>query len=309
MGESDRYQEYKIRKHRFTLGQDNNALMAIVILNAIFLITLMTVRAAYFFYERTPLDFESEVLPWFQVPGSFVRLSERPWVMLTSMFSDISLFRIVSNMIWLWAFGSILQGIAGNRKLIPVYIYGGFMGGLFFVISYTFIPALRDTQAVAGLLGANSAVMAVAMATCMLTPNYRFFPMIGGGISIWVLMLLYLAIDYAGIATSAAAFSIAHLAGALTGALFVVLLKKGWDGSAWMNNMYEWFMNLFNPYKKDKSSFKEKVFYNTGKREPFTKTSNITQQRIDELLDKINQKGYKFLTDEEKNFLKRASEE
>jgi len=35
----------------------------------------------------------------------------------------------------------------------------------------------------------------------------------------------------------------------------------------------------------------------------------VTQQRIDEILDKINQKGYHFLTDEEKELLKRASEE
>jgi len=44
-------------------------------------------------------------------------------------------------------------------------------------------------------------------------------------------------------------------------------------------------------------------------RQPYKKTPNITQQRIDEILDKINQKGYRFLTDEEKELLKRASEE
>ncbi|MBS1497488.1 MAG: rhomboid family intramembrane serine protease, partial [Bacteroidetes bacterium] len=43
--------------------------------------------------------------------------------------------------------------------------------------------------------------------------------------------------------------------------------------------------------------------------EPFTKSTNITQQRIDEILDKINQKGYHFLTDEEKQVLKKASED
>jgi len=34
----------------------------------------------------------------------------------------------------------------------------------------------------------------------------------------------------------------------------------------------------------------------------------VTQQRIDEILDKINQKGYQKLTEEERDMLRRASE-
>ena len=69
-------------------------------------------------------------------------------------------------------------------------------------------------------------------------------------------------------------------------------------------------MNLFNPNKKsDRGNIREKVFYNSDNRKPYKKTSNVTQQRVDEILDKINQKGYHFLTDEEKNILKRAADE
>ena len=51
------------------------------------------------------------------------------------------------------------------------------------------------------------------------------------------------------------------------------------------------------------------MFYNTGNRSPYSKQSIITQQRVDEILDKINNKGYQFLTDEEKQILKKAAEE
>ena len=134
--------------------------------------------------------------------------------------------------------------------------------------------------------------------------------MLGGGIPIWILLAVYLFIDFVGIASFSAAYSLSHLGGALAGCLFVILLKRGWDGSKWMNSLYSWFINLFNPYKKSNSpSVKEKVFYNTGSRAPYSKTSNVTEQRIDEILDKINQKGYSYLTDDEKNILKRAAEE
>ncbi|MES1215057.1 MAG: DUF6576 domain-containing protein [Bacteroidota bacterium] len=50
------------------------------------------------------------------------------------------------------------------------------------------------------------------------------------------------------------------------------------------------------------------MYYKSSKA-PYNKTPNITQQRIDDILDKINQKGYQFLTDEEKELLKKASKE
>jgi hypothetical protein len=43
--------------------------------------------------------------------------------------------------------------------------------------------------------------------------------------------------------------------------------------------------------------------------QPFKKANIITQQRIDEILDKISQKGYHSLTEDEKEMLKRASQE
>ena len=53
---------------------------------------------------------------------------------------------------------------------------------------------------------------------------------------------------------------------------------------------------------------KEKHFYRADKK-PFEKVSNVTQQKLDAILDKINQEGYELLTEEEKAFLKRASKE
>jgi hypothetical protein len=55
MGESDRYQDYKrLKRRRFTLGQDNNALMALFTINVIFFLLLLTIQVVYFFYQQTP---------------------------------------------------------------------------------------------------------------------------------------------------------------------------------------------------------------------------------------------------------------
>lgn len=310
MGEADRYQEYKIRKRQFTLGQPGNALVWLFAFNVIFYLVLLTIKTGLSVNEQSQNVFYTQVVNWFQLPASLPKLGERLWTVLTYMFSDVVLFRAISNMLWLWAFGSILQNLTGNKKLIPVYLYGGLAGALFFILAGNLIPANKTAIDTNNLLGANASVMAVAVAATMIAPDYRFFRHIRGGIPIWVLTVLYIVIDLAGVASQNTTHAIAHIGGGVAGLLFVLLLRRQVDMSNWMNNLYSWFVDLFNPNKKKKSySVKEKVFYNAGNRKPFSKTSNVTEQRIDEILDKINQKGYKYLTDEEKAILKKAGEE
>ena len=310
MGESDRYPEYKQPKKRLTLGNDGNALVALFSLNVIFFLLLITIQVVYFFFQANEAAFATQIVQYFEMPAQLTKLSERPWTILTYMFSHTGVMHILSNMLWLWAFGFILQELTGNKKLIPIYIYGGLAGALAFIMANYLIPPLHPFIGSASLMGANAATMAVAVATTTLAPQYRFFKNLNGGIPIWVLTLIYVLIDIAGVASLGAAFSLSHLFGGLAGFIFIYLLRKKIDGSVWMNSLYNWFMQLFNPHKKNTGNpLKEKVFYNAGGRKPFHKTSNITQQRVDEILDKINQKGYHFLTAEEKDILKRASEE
>ncbi len=320
MGESDRFhrQDYrKPRRSRLLFGADGNALMALFSINTIFVLVLLTIQVGFFVGARTPIDFYNNIVQWVELPASLVKFSTRPWTILTYMFSDSpysatgagGIIRAITNMIWLWSFGYILQQIAGNNKLIPIYIYGGLLGAVFFFIANYAIPPIASFRESAGLLGANAGVLAVAVATTTLAPEYRFFTQIRNGIPIWVLTGIYILIDFAGVASMNAAYSLSHLGGALAGFLFVVLMRRGKDGSIWMNKFYNYCLHLFDPKKIKPEEKQNKVYYNTGDRKPFTKTSNVTQKRVDEILDKINQKGYHFLTDEEKDFLQKASKD
>jgi membrane associated rhomboid family serine protease len=310
MGESDRYIDYKIKKQRFTLGNPDNALMWLFALNVVSFLTLQTIRVASNVNDHSDVFFYTEVKGWVQVPANLLSLSKKPWALISFMFSDVFLMNAFSNMLWLWAFGSVLQNLTGNRKIIPVYLYGGFAGVVFFIAAAYLIPTNKILIDSLGLLGANASVMAVAAAATAIAPNYRLFSHISGGIPIWILTMVYIVIDLAAVAQGPGAIPIAHIGGAIAGFVFVRMLKNNIDGSEWMNNFYSWFINLFNPNKKaPKNSIKERVFYNTGTRVPYQKTSIVTEQRVDEILDKISQKGYSSLSKEEKDILKRASED
>ncbi|HEV2354856.1 MAG TPA: rhomboid family intramembrane serine protease [Puia sp.] len=297
-------------RKKMALGQDGNALVQLVVLNGVLFVILKFIYVLYLLNSRNPAAYDSNVLNWFVLPGTVEKLSSRPWTVLTYMFSEQHIFRFIGNMFWLWCFGYILQDMTGNRKLIPIYLYGGVAGAIFFLLSYAIFPQLQSAAPAARLIGSNAAIMALAIAITTVAPDYRIFPMINGGIPLWILTLLYLLVDFSSIAHGDAGAYIANLAGAATGFLFIYQLRRGHDGSVWMNQVFDWFNNLFDPDKKQKiRSPKDEFYYKVSGTQPFKKIPNVTQQRIDEILDKINQQGYRFLTDEEKEVLKRAADE
>lgn len=293
------------------LGQDNNALVLLFAINTLLFVGIVSLKIIYYLSD-TPVDlFYRQVLNWLSLPASVDTLSGRPWTLLVYMFTHHSFWQLLTSMLWLWCFGYILQDLAGNNKLIPVYLYGGLTGGVFFVLTSNIVPALAShAETMAPMLGAGSAVMAIAVATTTLAPDYRVFPLINGGIPLWVITLVYVAIDFATLSgNNAAGIGAAHLAAGVIGFLFVRQLHRGQDWSRWMIRLVNWLDDLFNPEKKQHTKEgSQKLFYKTD-RKPFEKTPHVSEQRVDEILDKINRHGYESLTSEEKDFLERASRE
>ena len=61
MGESDRYIDYKIKRHRFTLGQPDNALMWLFVFNVVFFLVLATIKVAISANDNSDTVFYSQV--------------------------------------------------------------------------------------------------------------------------------------------------------------------------------------------------------------------------------------------------------
>jgi hypothetical protein len=223
------------------------------------------------------------------------------------MFVHEKLLRVLANLLWLWAFGFILQDLAGNRKIIPLFIYGGIVGGIFFLVSCYVLDG--NLSANGSLLGSAAGVLAIAIAATAISPRYRIFPMLGGGIPLWILAAIYVIIIVASVPFQDISIHVAHVAGALTGLLVAYQLKNGRDLTAGFNRLFDTIGTMFNPGKKPVKREKKEHFYKVGDTNPFKKVPNITQQRIDTLLDKINQNGYGSLSEEEREILRRASED
>jgi len=301
------------RKNNILLGQNDNALTWLIVINAVVFVGLFFIKLIYQLsidQGNYQLIFEKNIQSWLTLPATFQTLVHRPWTLVTHMFVHDSILGLISTTLWLWAFGYILQDLAGNNKLFPVYIYGGIVSGILFIAVENIFPGLRAHIAnTPDFLGGSASVIAIAIAVTTLAPRYKLLPMLNGGIPLWVFSLVFVAIEYISVVGTNAAYAIAYAGSGFTGFFFIRQLRRGYDWGAWMSSAVNWADDLFNPAKKQAvQTEKQKLFYKATKK-PYEKKTVVTQQRVDDLLDKINQQGYHLLTDEEKDFLKKASEQ
>lgn len=302
------YMQSKV-KRGIRFGEDGDALMMLIFINVMVFVIITFIKIVY---QLTPINmelFQSQILDWVGFPADLTDFIKKPWVLLTHMIAHHSVWSLLGNMLFLWAFGFLLQDLIGNRHVVPIYIYGAAAGALFFVASANLLPGFRSAIGSFQLFGASASVMAIAIATTVTAPDYRVFPMINGGIPLWVITLIYVVIDFAGLASASFPYHLSHLAGAGMGFWYIRLIRNGNNPGEWMHRLYNWFINLFNPAAKaPKRSMKKEVFYNTKGQQPFTRKPNVTEQRVDAILDKISRTGYQSLSQEEKDILKKAAE-
>lgn len=292
------------------LGQDGNQLTMLILVLAVVFVFFKFIFVIYNVTEMNVDNYYTDVHEIFTLPASLNQLLFKPWTILTYMFMHFDVWHMIGNLIWLWLFGYIMQDLAGNDKIFTLFIYGGLAGAFFFLLSFNLLPKFAGSVNHTTLQGASAGVMAVALAATTLAPKYRLLTMLNGGIPLWVITVIFVIVDFASIGSANSGGHIAHLAGAAMGFVFSKQLNKGNDWSAWFNRLIFWITNIFNPDKKKPviKNKKEEIFYKS-KGTPYTKTPQISQQRIDAILDKINQNGVEVLTEEEIDILRRAGEE
>jgi len=109
-----------------------------------------------------------------------------PWGLITSMFVHDGFFHLFANMITLYFFGSFLNRLIGSGRLLLIYLGGGLMGGVFFVLLGTLLNP--DMPALA--VGASGAVFALGGALTVMMPRLRVFIFpIPAPIPLWVAVI------------------------------------------------------------------------------------------------------------------------
>jgi membrane associated rhomboid family serine protease len=250
-------------------------------------------------------------ISFLMMPAALSALLIQPWSIFSYMFLHEGVFHILFNMLFLFWFGMIIHQYLGSRKLANLYILGGLVGAVFYVLIYNVAPYFSQSLATSRMLGASAGVFAVVVGAATLTPNTTFFLMLLGPVRIKYIAIFYVILSFANSIGSNAGGEIAHLGGALLGFLYITQLRRGIDWGIPVQKVGIFFENLFSPnrsrvkvaYRREKVAAQKNDSYGSGTKKSPVKTELVTQEEIDRILDKIAESGYEGLSKEEKQRL------
>ncbi len=263
-------------------------------------------------------------LDWLAMPMNANSLLYRDWTPITYMFLHWDFWHLLWNMLFLFWFGRILQDLLGNRRILPVYFYGGLAGA---VLAFALLNIFPDQNG-SILLGASAGVSAVLMAAATIAPDYVIM------LFVWPVRIKYIAlarivldvIAVKGFVNTGG--SVAHLGGVAMGYLFIRLLQNGTDLSTGFNRVADGIAvvgsRIMSGPRRPKMRVARTVWPTASAadaekaarrpRRPRTKVSvqegrTDKQAQVDQILDKIGKSGYDSLSKEEKEFLFKFSKE
>ncbi len=245
------------------------------------------------------------IVRFLALPANIELLVMKPWTLLTYMFLQESFFHLLFNLIMLYFGGLIFQEYLSRKKLLWTYIFGGLMGGVFFILSFNLFPAFIPIKDISIAMGASASVLAIIIAISTYVPDYSVHLLFFGRLKLKYLAIAFVIIDILSIQADNPGGHIAHLGGAFWGFIYAYTLRKG-------NDVYKVFYGLKFP--KFTWSSKDRKF-DTKRPESGRPLSDdeynykrtASQEEIDRILDKISKSGYGSLSSKEKELLFKTS--
>lgn len=286
-------------------SRPNNGLVQLIMINVIVFVALIVVKVVMVLSGNP--DVYQAIIRQFMLPASIDSFIFKPWTLLTYFFTHEGFFHIIFNMLFLFWFGKIIVEYLGDQRAIAMYVIGGIVGGLFYILIYNLIPYFHDRVEGSLMLGASAGVYAIVVGAATFMPNYTFFLLFLGPVKIKYIAIFYVLLSFSQTIGSNAGGELAHLGGALMGFIFIRQLQRGNDIGIPVISTMEWFKSLFKPTPKIKVTHKSSKFSGSKKSSSSSSSGSTNQDEIDAILDKISHSGYESLSKEEKQKLFNAS--
>jgi len=241
----------------------------------------------------------NEILYYLAVPADLESLARRPWTILTYMFTHGLLYHLLFNVLILYWFGQFFVQEFGTKKIVSLYLIGGFAGAILYILFYNIFPYFSEIRDGSIATGASASVMAIVIAVATLVPQRRMNLVFIGPVKIIYIALFIFVTSTLLDFTSNTGGKIAHIGGAFTGFLFARYYSRGKDITSGFDRFIDRVATWFKPGKK-----KMKVTHKRPTNDfEYNKTKVAEQKEIDAILDKISKAGYDSLTNDEKEKL------
>ena len=286
--------------------QQGNIVVRLIYINvaAFILCTLVSVVLGLFGISSV------EFLRTLYLPADLLQLLRRPWTLITYRFMHAGIWHLLGNMLWLYWFGRMFLYFFSSKHLRGLYVVGGLLGALLYIIAYNLFPIFDNQLYSATLVGASASVLAIAIATAVREPEYRINLMLIGSVRLKYFALFIVLFDALYVGSNNAGGHIAHLGGALAGWWFARGVSRGYDITHWVNVCIDSIGGLFVKRERKPRKPKMKVHSHNSSRTAdyeYNARKKAQSDEVDKILEKLKKSGYASLSDEEKRRLFEAS--
>jgi membrane associated rhomboid family serine protease len=241
-------------------------------------------------------------------------LAGEVWRLLTPLLLHANLLHLVFNMLVLYFAGTRLEEHYGSREFLTFYVAAGLISSLAYLLAS--VAGLAEVERA---LGASGAVTAVLVLFACHYPRQRVLLYFIIPMPVWVLVVVFVAIDLLGATGGAVGVRtapvgyVAHLGGALFGVLYFQAGIR--------------ITELFRRPSRAASRTRPKLRVVTTEPEDDTPTpvgapvenrpppkeaqepvDEQLEARLDQVLEKVSKYGQESLTPEEREILFKASE-
>lgn len=208
------------------------------------------------------------------------------WQLVTYMFLHGGIWHLLFNMLFLYMFGVELEDHWGTKEFVKYYFLCGIGAGFFHLLL-----SLGDPTPV---VGASGAIYGLIAAFGLLFPNRVLTLLLFFVLPIQILVKYFVLIFFVGMTLYYILFErqgvvshFAHLGGMIVGFAYLKL---------------DWRFSAVGTWLRRKSIDRRMKIERADRQR-----DEQLRDRVDAILDKINEVGYEKLTDEEKRILTQAS--
>lgn len=227
---------------------------------------------------------------WFSLDDDTNSLFKKPWSIISYGFLHADFLHILMNLLVLHFIGNLFIEYFTQKQLLSFYILGTFFGGVLYLFSQNYFPLFEGKSSL--LVGASAGISAIFIGITTYIPNYQLKIRFIGFVKLWYLAAIWVGLDILGLIGNNAGGHFAHLGGAIFGFLYVNKAS---------NRDLKIFDKIASFFSQKKSPLK--TVHKSAEKKKTNKNTNLNQQQIDVILDKISKSGYDTLTKQEKEFL------
>ena len=245
------------------------------------------------------------------LPVDVPSLAKSPWTILTYWFvsQPFWIWLLIVDMLMIYTFGNILNAMVGDRRTQGILFFSIIVNAVLSVTLVNILPTVEasPTAPIFGLHTINATLIAAAIT---LVPNYEIRIIRWRTKLVWVgaVMLVIMCASYQLVWTT---MGVSVIVGMIVGFTWIKVLQRGTDLTSWFQ--FNIGFETRNPRPVDplvRSRIRVVQTSSRRKREaaaPRTIPKLSDADRLDQLLDKINEVGYQNLSRKEKEELDRLS--